>query len=69
MQGTGQRHALKVLREPTLAAQTELLREAETLVQLSHPKIVKFFRQDVQVNGNVDSHQVIKPMQRHSLKK
>ena len=48
-QGTGVRHALKVLREPSPAQQFQLLQEAETLSKLSNPKVVKFYGQNFEV--------------------
>ena len=49
LQGTGTLHALKALRDPSPAQQSQLLQEAETLSKLSNPKVVKFYGQNFEV--------------------
>lgn len=47
--GSGQRHALKVLREPSASQHNQLLQEAETLSRLACPKIVRFIAQNYEM--------------------
>ncbi|XP_070193007.1 inhibitor of nuclear factor kappa-B kinase subunit epsilon-like isoform X1 [Littorina saxatilis] len=49
--GSGARHALKVLRAPSQAQQSQLRQEAETLSKLSCPKIVRMLAQNFEMGS------------------